>query len=305
MSENSNHSKTIEDEKDSSSSVTIYEDETDINYYHNAAITRILGSSATKRSPLASINSQAGSSSKTPSKLDESFVKRLQPKESQPDPFQYLSDEILLHIFTFLPKKTLSRLAQVNERFCRVSQDESLWIRMDLGNKPLRAGAVGRILERGLIILRLAQAKIKSPIFEPLFDPEGFMSKLQYLDLSMAAIDTTSLVLLLSVCKFLKKLSLEAVAIDNAVCEEIAKNEAIEVLNLSMCEGLTLEGVAVMMIHLTRLMALNISWTQLKADAVEVLVNQLTPTIMRLNIAGCRKSLMDKRENFCLLFTHF
>lgn len=76
------------------------------------------------------------------------------------DNFAKLSDEILLSIFKWLPKKTLIRCSLVNHRFNRVTQDESLWLRLDLAGKTIQPFALGRVLMRGTIILRLAQTKV-------------------------------------------------------------------------------------------------------------------------------------------------
>lgn len=81
------------------------------------------------------------------------------------DNFAKLSDEILLSIFKWLPKKTLSRCSLVNQRFHRVTQDESLWTRLDLAGKTIQPHALGRILMRGTIILRLAQCKVMQIYF--------------------------------------------------------------------------------------------------------------------------------------------
>ena len=309
MNEDVNFSRTVSDfadDNDSSVSVTIYEDDNNITYFNKSLRNKNFNPSVI-RSPLAIINKAnqiAGPSTSSSHQqsvkqhlmIDETFVKRLQPKESLPDPFEYLCDEVVLNILKFLPKKALNRIAVVNQRFSRLIQDKGLWIQMDLGYKLLRKEAIGKILCRGLIIFRLAQAKIQSPIFEPDLITEGFQSKLQYLDLSMASIDKSSLAQLLGACRLLKKLSLEALPIDTNICREIAQNESLEVLNLTMCEGLNKTGVNALVISLQRLMALNISWTNLKTNCVTTIVDNLTPTIMRLNIAGCRKSLIDKRK---------
>jgi F-box and leucine-rich repeat protein 1 (S-phase kinase-associated protein 2) len=99
---------------------------------------------------------------------------------------------------------------------------------MDLGNRSLMPGALGNILSRGLIICRLAQARIPRPIFDEY--SEGIDLKLQYLDLSLASIDKSSLTQLLAACRILKKLSLEQLEIDNDVCNEIAENSNLEVI---------------------------------------------------------------------------
>lgn len=76
------------------------------------------------------------------------------------DNFASLSDEMILSVFKWLPKKTLSRCSLVNHRFNRVAQDESLWTRLDLAGKTIQPWSLGRIILRGVIILRLAQCKV-------------------------------------------------------------------------------------------------------------------------------------------------
>lgn len=186
------------------------------------------------------------------------------------DNFTRLSDEILLSIFKWLPKKTLNRCSLVNHRFNRVIQDESLWTRLDLANKNIQPFALGRILTRGTIILRLAQSKvfgthmrktisktcslpliheliIRIQILEPIFDlseiQKEFLTRIQYLDLSMAVISMDALMQLFSKCRQLRKLSLEHVHVNDAVCKTLAQNRKLEVLNLAMCTGLTTYGV--------------------------------------------------------------
>lgn len=306
MTENiSKTSDYCEREQDSNLSLTIYEDESDINYFNKSTRKRIMNSSINKRSPLSTINQQNRNSetdtqipSSSTSKLDETFYKRLQQKSPPIDPFSRLSDEVLLHIFQYLPKKALQRIALVNTRFSRVVVDESLWIRLDLGNRALRAGGVGTVISRGLIILRLAQARIQRPIFDSDIDLEGYQSKLKYLDLSLASIDTFSLAQLLSVCRLLKKLSLEQLTVDFNVCKEISENRNLEVLNLSMCEGLTKGGITIMMVNLQSLTALNIAWASLKNECVNAFISNMPSTLMRLNIAGNRRSFEDS----CMYF---
>lgn len=321
MNESAKFSNTLSDINEDTSpsvSVTIYEDESALNYYNKSSPMlstakgscepkqRILTVSSCKRSPLSLINKNnqaSGASSshqlqpaKTPCKIDDSFVRRLQPKETQSDPFNRISDEILLQIFSYLPKKALARSALVNDRFSRVIQDDTLWVQLDLASKCIRAGAISTILCRGLVILRLAQAKIQIPIFEPDFIADGYQSKLQYLDLSMASIDSESLAQLLATCRQLVKLSLEAVPLDDSVCREVANNRNLEVLNLAMCEGLTASGIILMMSSLQNLVALNIAWTHLDSDDIAAVVGHITPSIVRLNISGCRLSMFDRRK---------
>lgn len=209
------------------------------------------------------------------------------------DYFCQLSDEMILQIFRWLPKKTLMRCSQVSKRFNQVSLDETLWTRLDLSCRSIREGALGRVISRGTVILRLAQAHVSYPVFLPESVEPGFQTKLQFLDLSMCSIEPEALVELLSRCRSLRKLSLENVAVDASCCREIAGNENLEALNLTMATGLDSFGVTTLAKKLTKLHSLNISWTHLSRHAVEALVTHVTPSLLRLNVAGCRQTLND------------
>lgn len=141
----------------------------------------------------------------------------------------------------------------VCKRWCQIARDEALWTRLDLGGKALVGGTLGHILPRGVQILRLAQAEIASPAFLTNSDIsfENYTCKLQYLDLSMAVVSADYLADLLLKCKYLKKLSLEKCTLNPISCEAISKNEDLEVLNLTMCDGMNLKCVKSIM-KLTR-----------------------------------------------------
>lgn len=72
--------------------------------------------------------------------------------------FDRLSDEILLNIFKWLPKKTLLRIASVCRRFNCCARDETLWTRLDLGLRTLSPRSLEKVVRRGVPVLRLAQA---------------------------------------------------------------------------------------------------------------------------------------------------
>lgn len=78
--------------------------------------------------------------------------------------FDMLSDEVILHIFRWLPKMYLASLGLVSRRFYRLTQDESLWTRMDVSNRLLEAGELGKIMSKQMIILRLARSEVVSRI---------------------------------------------------------------------------------------------------------------------------------------------
>ena len=112
---------------------------------------------------------------------------------------------MVLSVFRWLPKSTLARCARGNSRYCSVSAsgnalyctciktscavckrwdrltgDDTLWKRLDLGLAAVPAGALsksfnlhialhqgvlGTVLSRGCSILRLARATVAQPIF--------------------------------------------------------------------------------------------------------------------------------------------
>lgn len=81
------------------------------------------------------------------------------------------------------------------------------------------------------------------PIFNPVDLRKDFLSKIQFLDLSMATIETNILAQLFTKCRYIRKLSLENVPLNDAVCKAIGQNRKLEVLNIAMCSGLTAYGV--------------------------------------------------------------
>lgn len=77
------------------------------------------------------------------------------------DRFDFLSDEVILHILQWVPTSNLKSIALVCKRFYQLCQDASLWTRMDLSATTLTQGALGRILSRQILLLKLAQTKVR------------------------------------------------------------------------------------------------------------------------------------------------
>lgn len=208
----------------------------------------------------------------------------------------------MLQVLKWLPKKTLLRCALINRRFSRIVNDESLWTRLDLGSKILHDGVLAVILSRGVVILRLAQSCIYDPVFGMHKHLLRSPCKVQYLDLSMARISPAGLVELLSHCRQLKKLSLEHVQLNEEICRQIAQNRDIEALNLVLCEGLTPRGIKHMFTSLQSLQSLNLGWASLSAEELDLFCDIVSPTVLRLNISGCRKTMTDDSASPLLRF---
>ncbi|EEB10412.1 S-phase kinase-associated protein, putative [Pediculus humanus corporis] len=210
-----------------------------------------------------------------------------------------VEDEVILSIFYWLPKKSLVTCALVCKRFLTLAYDEVLWTKMDLGGRNLPSKSVGYIVSRGFRILRLAQSALPDPVFCPLTTnlPSNFICKLQYLDLSMASISPFGLATFLNFCKFLKKLSLENCHLNNNCCSAIAENVDLEVLNLTMCIGLTTSGIDSIFTNCRRLQALNISWTGLSVPSLNLIACKVPSKLERLNISGNVIEIFHRCEN--------
>ena len=60
--------------------------------------------------------------------------------------FNDMPEEIVLHVFKWLPKTTLAKCALVSKRWLKITQDESLWRRLDLGLRTVPPGVVGQVI---------------------------------------------------------------------------------------------------------------------------------------------------------------
>lgn len=213
------------------------------------------------------------------------------------DKLNRMSDELILHIFRWLPKFMLARCAQVCRRWKRLSFDETLWRRLDLGGKTLKPGVVGRVILRGSCVLRLAKAEVAGPIFTPQLQhlPNSLVvrSRLQFLDLSMTAIQPQALEEMLGVCSELRKLSLEHCTMTPAICNLIAQNTHLDTLNLAMCYGLNHTSINAILQGCTRLQSVNLAWTGLTTEDLRMVCRRFPRSLERLNISGCRSTLTD------------
>ncbi|XP_075989991.1 S-phase kinase-associated protein 2-like isoform X2 [Anticarsia gemmatalis] len=222
----------------------------------------------------------------TPLGLEEELIISRRQPAAVPgaDSFNILSDEMILSVFRWLPKRTLAHCMCVCKRWHRVACDETLWQRLDLGNKTLAKDAVGRILARKPVIIRLASSEIAE--WHPTTPPAP--SRIQYLDLSMCTVDTTTLNNLLSTCSLLNKLSVESVLLADSTCQIIGKCSKLETLNLTMAQGITAQGLTYILSGCPSIQSLNISWCNLDEASLEVLVAMLPQRLQRLNISGAR-----------------
>lgn len=205
-----------------------------------------------------------------------------------------LSNEIILLIFKWLSKQDLVNCMMVCKRWYQIAQTGVLWNRLDLYRKNLHEDTLWRILSRGIKVLRLAQAKINTltsqNIKQNIKDCDIY--QLQYFDASIVMISPDNLATLLSKCRNLKKLSLESCILNEACCKAISQCADLSVLNLALCEGLDLKCV-VYLLQLKSLTELNVAWCSLDMICVALICKSLPCSIIRLNLSGCTKTIMD------------
>lgn len=209
-----------------------------------------------------------------------------------------LSDEMVLAVFRWLHKGTLARCARVCRRWCRLTQDETLWRRLDLGLTTVTAGVTGTVLSRGCGILRLARSTVVAPVFrssvtgQPTL-PATASVRLQYLDLSNTHIQPDCLLALLQACTNLRNLSLEKVEVGAGVCPALAHNCSLTVLNLSEVSGLDGAGLAAVLRNTSGLTELNLGWTGLNSADLTAVTASLPASLQQLCLAGYRDTLLD------------
>ena len=80
------------------------------------------------------------------------------------------------------------------------------------------------------------------------------------------------------------------------VCRYMGQNRNLEVLDMCMVTGITENGLVPICNNLQHLEALNVAWTNMTRGAVLYLVICLTPTLVKLNLSGCRETLLDEGE---------
>jgi len=225
--------------------------------------------------------------------------KMVQVKEGR-DLFNQMSDEVVLSVFRWLHKGTLARCALVCKRWYRLSTDESLWKRLDLGLSTVPSGVVGQVISRGCGVLRLARATVQPDIFSsctsglptfPIITMES--SRLQFLDLSMANVSTVCMEKLLSSCTMLKNLALEMCSLTDTACTAISLNPSLSVLHLGQVQGLSTLGISRILSSCIHLVELNLGWTSLSSHSIDAVVSLFPSSLRRLCFSGNRETLLD------------
>ena len=147
--------------------------------------------------------------------------------------FEDLPDEILLNIFSFLDIKGVLRCGQVSKRLRAISNDQCLWLKLNLHGQEVPYGVIEKAIQNGCEYLNLGYSIVyggkKSEV----------PWKLKYLEISQSG-DLEDLMDLdqgvLENCHFLQKLAVENLALDSDGIEQICQNgETLQILSLEGC----------------------------------------------------------------------
>ena len=214
-----------------------------------------------------------------------------------------LPDEIILKIFAFLGIKGVLQCGQVSTRFKAISNDKSLWLKLNLFGREIPYGFIEKAVQNGCEYLNLGFSCVN----------RGKKSevpwKLKYLEMSQACHHDPDLLEMpkgvLENCRYLQKLSVDNLRLNSFDIEQICQNvETLQTLSLKGC-SIDLyrrnELIHKLFTKCSQLIELNINkgvggffGDKIMLDPhVCTLVDNLTPDILKLNL-GSQSCVQDK-----------
>ena len=210
-------------------------------------------------------------------------------------------DEVILRVFSNLEIKDFIRCGQVSKRIRAISQDQSLWLRLDLyKNKSVAPGFLEYIINNGCKYLGLGLAQIAQIDGESL---KCNSSQLKCLDLSFCRGSLQVFDDLLSSCHSLEKLALTSQChilqnkdLVKTMCHQFGTS--LQVLDVSNCYRPNMEIIDLEMIQLligsfSQLKEVNFGNTYLSEESLDYVCNNLSENVVKLGLCNQEK-LMDK-----------
>ena len=210
-----------------------------------------------------------------------------------------LPDEVILKILHYLDSKDVIYCGHLSRRIRFISQDESLWQKINLCWQTIPIGFLQMVLNNGCKYLNLAHASIHGCL------KLKSLSKLTHLDLTnnrhvvrqhdngecfrkILLIQNNSEELLGS-CQSLQKLSMNYLRISSIEQHDNMKSifqengKSLKVLNIT--KGWDLEALKLAVDSCIELKELNLPKRDLSEDAINFLVNNLTPKIEKVSLS--------------------
>ena len=218
-----------------------------------------------------------------------------------PIKLEWLPEEMLLRIMSYLKIQELLRFSHVSKRIRRICNDKTLWKIVDLSNKKMKPEFIKAVLKNDCENLNLQHTKIDGSI------KLSKTSKLKYLNLEMCLeVSKTFFNEILLSCCSLQKLVLGEPGqyLDTSLLQRIfSKNgQTLEALNFgfSYCDPIfwfscpsyldnrmqSMMLVKLILTHCTKLQEINLECCDLTHDALSQLVYGLSPEMKKVSLPG-------------------
>ena len=214
--------------------------------------------------------------------------------------FECLPNELILKIFSFLDIKGVLRCGHVSKRLRAISNNQSLWLKLNLFRRKVPYGFIETAVQNGCGYLNLGFSGVHGG------KKSEVPWKLKYLEMSQScqwALEVPKGVL--ENCRSLQKLSVDNLRLNSFDIEQICQNgETLQTLSLEGCNvdfHLRTGLIQKLFTKCSQLSELNISkgvggfyGDKIILDPhVCALVDNLTPDILKLNL-GAQLCVQDK-----------
>ena len=203
-----------------------------------------------------------------------------------------LPDEVILNILDFLDIKGLLLCGQVSKRLRAIANDESLWLKLNLYHRKVPYDFIEKAAGNGCQYLGLFACDIIG--FTGI--SKSYLN-LKYLNVRGGCQGVQKLV---QNCSSLQKLSVALLILDSDDIQYICQNrQTLQVLDLQGSKidvRYHTELVQDLLTNCAYLTELNISTYSimlLDGDLIKALVDNLTPTILKVSLGG-QKNLQDE-----------
>jgi F-box and leucine-rich repeat protein 1 (S-phase kinase-associated protein 2) len=191
-----------------------------------------------------------------------------------------LPDEVILNILGFLNIKELILSGQVSKQLQAIANDESLWLKLYLYGRKVPYDFIEKAAGNGCQYLRLAHCDIIG-----LTGKSESSFKFKYLNMYQGRPGVQKLV---QNCSALQKLSVAGLTLDSDDIQYICQNsQTLQVLDLGDCK-FDLHKLQDLLTNCAHLTELNIytDCGRLLDPHIQALVDNLTPTILKLALGG-------------------
>ena len=208
--------------------------------------------------------------------------------------FEGLPDEIILKIFSLLDIKGVFQCGKVSKRLRAISNDQSLWSKLNLFEREVPYGFIEKAVQNGCEYLNLRCSSVNGS------KKSNMPWKLKYLDISQNVPEGV-----LQNCHSLEKLAVDNVKLMPHDIDQICQNgKTLGILSLGqsilppICNRTILIQKLFTKCHqLTEVnMVRCLSSAGLRYPHVCALVDNLTPNILKLNL-GSQKCIEDDHVN--------